>query len=72
MERREMRRNRLSNQEGITGQNIDIAEMDEEARMQRIDEIESEEYALSHLPEDDDYGDNDDGYMNEHDPERDY
>ena len=72
MERREMRRNRLSNQEGINGRNIDIATMDEEERMQRIDEIESEEYALSHLPEDDDYGDNDDGYMNEHDPERDY
>ena len=72
MERREMRRQRLSNQEGINGRNIDIATMDEEERMQRIDEIESEEYALSHLPEDDDYGDNDDGYMNEHDPERDY
>jgi hypothetical protein len=72
MERRDMRRSRLSEQEGISGRNIDAAEMEEEERMQRIDEIEAEEYGLEHLPEDDDYGDRDDGYMNEHDPDRDY
>ena len=72
MERRETRRSRLSTQEGVGERNADIADMDEESRMQRIDEIEAEEYSLGHLPEDDDYGDRDDGYMNEHDPERDY
>jgi len=72
LERRETRRNRLSMQEGVGERNADIADMEEEDRMQRIDEIEAEEYGLGHLPEDDDYGDRDDGYMNEHDPDRDY
>jgi len=72
MERRETRRSRLSTQEGVGERNADIADMEEEDRMQRIDEIEAEEYSLGHLPEDDDYGERDDGYMNEHDPERDY
>ena len=54
------------------GDGDDSADMEEEERNQRIDEIEAEEYALNHLPEDDDYGENDTGYMNSHDPEIDY
>ena len=72
MERRDTRRNRLSGSDGVNDRNIDAADMEEEERLQRVDEIENEEYGLGHLPEDDDYGDRDDGYMNEHDPERDY
>ena len=36
-----------------------IAVMEEKDRLLRVGEIEKEEYSLSHLPDDDDYGDRD-------------
>jgi hypothetical protein len=62
MERRESKRNDLR-ENGATDRNIDILEVENDMQERDSRDIENEEYDLADLPEDDDYGENDDTYM---------
>jgi hypothetical protein len=61
-ESREHRRTKVP-----TDRNSDIIEMEEDAQNIRFDEIDAEENSMGHLPEDDDFGDNDAGYTLDYD-----
>jgi hypothetical protein len=62
MERREAKRNNLR-ENGATDRNVDILEVENDMQERDSIDIENEEYSLANLPEDDDYGDNDDTYI---------
>lgn len=60
MEQRETRREQLAQTEGVSDRNINIIEMEDQEQAHRDAENDAEELALDHLPEDDDYGNQDD------------
>ena len=63
LEKQALRERKLGQTSVVTDMNREIYNLDLIAEDSINDDIEKEEYDMSHLPDDDDYGENDDGGM---------